>query len=428
MNKVVDHQHGANVTRLTVGSELLNGQFLIQAPLQHGGFGITYVARDSLARQVVVKECYPTDIVGRKSGLVHALSTLDEKKFAAIKAQFIREARQMAKLVHPNIVAVHQVFEENNTAYMALDKVKGDDLVTVAEDQPERITNGFLTTALQQCLTALAFIHDNGLLHRDVSPDNIMVDTADHLTLIDFGAAKEQSKESISSVFAVKDGYSPYEFYLPNGVHTFSSDLYALAATFYYLITGQPPVNSYTRLRALTGGEADPYTPLVTGDWKCDYNLLATIDRALKMHQKNRFQSASDWLSDLQATPSHRPVRRSKPMFDPDLENEIAQIVHTTNAQLETGAARVAKQVKAAAAQNAQKQTIVDIFGHPIDDIDAWQDEQEREIQNRVEKDAKTNTGANLWALKHKILSDLTSRYRPKLKTPNKPTSRGDTR
>lgn len=435
MDTAVTEQNVAEADRLPVATELLNGQFLLHAPLQSGGFGITYIARDSLARQVVVKECYPAELCRRDGLRVMPSRRAAEKQFRAIKNQFIREARQLAKLVHPNIVAVHQVFEENNTAYMALDKIKGIDLITLVEEEPGRITNGFLTSALRQSLTAVSFIHENALLHRDLSPDNIMIDEEGHVTLIDFGASQEHSDKNTATVFAVKDGYSPYEFYLPDGRHTFSSDFYSLAATFHYLITGQAPVDAYTRLQHLTSGKSDPYTPLATGDWKCDYNLLATIDRALKMHQKNRFQSAADWLNDLDATASQRPVRSSARVFDPNLEKEIAQIVQTTNTHLETHKKGApprklthAELQKERAAQAEQKRTIVDIFGQPIEDIDAWQEEQEREIQHR--KTVKDKSAANateknkgLGGLKNKFLSGLKSRRIPNSKNNDTPRS-----
>lgn len=376
---------------LTVGTQLLNGQFLIQSRLRSGGFGVTYIARDSLARQVVVKECFPAELCVRNGKVVMPASDEVAAKFEAIKSQFVREARQLAKLVHPGIVAVHQVFEENNTAYMALDQINGEDFVTIAEEQPDLITNDFLRSALQQCLAAIGFIHENHVLHRDLSPDNIMIDESGHVTLIDFGASKEHADQSRPAIFAVKDGYSPYEFYTPKGKHDFASDFYALGATFHYMIAGDAPPDSLTRLRALTAGKADPYTPLVEGDWPFDYNILVTIDRALKMRQRNRYQSAAQWLEDLAAQPKKHPLPPAMVKFDPDLENEIARIVEITNTQMSgdgsTGPGIVRKSFpgnKSKAATPNENRPLVDIFGNKIEDFESWQREQEQEIETRA--------------------------------------------
>lgn len=376
---------------LTVGTQLLNGQFLIQARLRSGGFGVTYIARDSLARQVVVKECYPGELCTRDGKNVLPVSNEVASNFQTIKSQFVREARQLAKLVHPGIVAVHQVFEENNTAYMALDQINGEDFVTISEEQPEQITNEFLHSALRQCLAAIGFIHQNHVLHRDLSPDNIMIDDSGHVTLIDFGASKEHADQSRPAMFAVKDGYSPYEFYTPKGKHDFASDFYALGATFHYMIVGDPPPDSFARLKALTAGKPDPYQPLVEGEWPYDYNLLVTVDRALKMRQANRYQTAAQWLEDLEAQPKKHPLPPAMVKFDPNLENEIARIVEITNTQMggdgTVGPGTVRKTVRKGNLQNGtakQSPQMVDIFGEKIEDFDSWQREQEMEIASRA--------------------------------------------
>ncbi len=389
MNHMLAGENFADAEDLEVGTELLNGQFLIQAKLQSGGFGTTYIARDSLARQVVVKECFPAELCQRRGKIVQPASEEVGAQFQAIKSQFIREARQLAKLVHPGIVAVHQVFEENNTAYMALDQIKGADFITVLEDEPERVNNEFVSSALHQCLHAIGFIHQNDVLHRDVSPDNIMIDEDGHVTMIDFGASKEHTDQSRPTIFAVKDGYSPYEFYTPKGRHDFSSDIYALGATFHYMITGDAPPDSFERLKSLTAGKPDLYVPLVEGEWPFDYNILVTVDRALKMRQKNRYQSAAEWLEDIEKQPKKHPLPRAMIRFDPNLENEIARIVEITNTQLDkNGSSGTARQIKAAEAEaqrNAQApKTLVDIFGNPIDDFERWQQEQEAEIETRL--------------------------------------------
>lgn len=391
MNQMVAIPDSDDTGDMPNGTTLLNGQFLIKSRLQTGGFGIAYVARDSLERQVVVKECFPSGICARRNGRVQPLVAEFESQFEALKRQFIREARHMARLIHPNIVGVHQVFEENNTAYMALDQVIGIDLLTLSEEQPERITNSFLHELLSQMLLAIGHTHDHGMLHRDISPDNVLVDEKNHFTLIDFGAAldlRAQAAGKQSMIVAVKDGYSPAEFYGTSESHDFSSDLYSLGATLYHMITGSAPPDCQARLAAVSAGAPDLYQPLTSLGLDYDYNILATVDRALEVLKENRFSSAEAWISALETTPAEHPARHQVLLPDAHLEIKIAEIVQTTNMQLER------KMPKSkAAAETAREQAaspaprkIVDIFGNRIDDLDAWQAEQEREIQARKRK------------------------------------------
>ena len=191
MNQIAAFPKSSDL-ELPSGTRLLNGQYQILQPLQRGGFAITYLARNSLERLVVIKECYPSGMCQRSYGRVEAISARIAPQFEALKRQFVREALTMASLRHPHIVEVHQVFEENNSAYMALDYAEGIDLITLLQDEPERLTSAFLDTTLRQALEAIRCIHDHGVLHRDIAPDNVRVNVADHITLIDFGAAQKQ--------------------------------------------------------------------------------------------------------------------------------------------------------------------------------------------------------------------------------------------
>jgi len=202
---------------LPVGTSLLNGQYKIERYLSSGGFGVTYLARDSLDRQVVIKECYPEAICTRSHQSVVARTTAYQGEFGSLIAMFVREARNLAQLRHPNIVGVHQVFENFGTAYMALDLVEGQDLLTMTEAEKNAFTPGKVQKLLLKLLDAIGTVHDHDMLHRDISPDNILVDVWGNPVLIDFGAAREQaSKKSraVSQLMVVKDGYSPQEFYI----------------------------------------------------------------------------------------------------------------------------------------------------------------------------------------------------------------------
>lgn len=280
-------------------SQLLAGQYKILSFLNAGGFGITYLARDSLDRTVVVKECFPNALCHRVAAKVLPRSRKHAAEFRAVVQAFLDEARSLAKIVHPGIVGVHQVFEDNGTAYMAIDFIDGKDLHDILESTDSAFTPDEVVSLLMRMLSAVEFIHQIGILHRDISPDNILIDKMGKPVLIDFGAAAEQLTPDSRIVTArrvVKEGYSPQELYLTGAEQTASSDLYALGATFYHVISGKPPPNSQRRLSALASGTPDPCPPLAGRFPGYPPGFLESIDAALRVLQKDRLQSASAWI------------------------------------------------------------------------------------------------------------------------------------
>ena len=287
------------VDELAPGTKLLKGQYTIVRYINSGGFGITYLAKDSLDRDVVIKECFPSAFCRRSKAVVAARSRAHSAELRSIVQLFVREARSLAKIVHPNIVAVHQVFEDNGTAYMAIDYINGLDLQQIIEGQGRMPAADELVLLTEKLLAAVGFIHANDMLHRDISPDNILLDTTGEPILIDFGAAREQASQTnraMSALRVVKDGYSPQEFYVAGSAQGPWSDLYALGATLYHMISGEAPVNGQARLAALAEAKTDPYVPL---DGRFDgypTGFLAAIDKAMQTLPKNRVQTAQDWL------------------------------------------------------------------------------------------------------------------------------------
>ena len=287
------------VDELKPGTKLMHGQYTIDSFLNAGGFGITYLATDSLDRKVVIKECFPGAFCRRSRYVVQARSRAHQNELKSIVRLFVQEARSLSKLDHPNIVGVHQVFEDNDTAYMALDFVEGRDLLDTIEDPNHGLTPVQIKSILKEVLGAVGFIHAQGILHRDISPDNILINKQFRPVLIDFGAAREEAtKQSrvLSALRVVKDGYSPQEFYIAGSDQSPSSDLYALSASFYHLIAMDVPPNSQARLAAIASGDPDPYVPLSGRFPDYDDHFLAALDKALAVLPKNRLQSADAWL------------------------------------------------------------------------------------------------------------------------------------
>lgn len=300
--KKMDADVESSLDELPEGTELLHGQFKIIKFLNSGGFGMTYLANDGLDQKVVIKECFPSSVCNRSRTIVQARSRAHIAELRSVVNLFVQEARSLAKLDHPSIVGVHQVFQDNNTAYMALDYVEGRDLLDMIEAEDQSLTAPQIRGILKDILAAVSFIHSNDILHRDISPDNILVDDQLRPVLIDFGAACEEAtkkSQGLSQMRVVKDGYSPQEFYIQGSHQSPASDLYSLGATFYHLISGELPTNSQSRLSAIATGEADPYKPLAGRIKGFDTKSLAAIDKALELLPKNRIQTADEWLEML---------------------------------------------------------------------------------------------------------------------------------
>ncbi|MBA3910369.1 MAG: serine/threonine protein kinase [Rhodobacter sp.] len=292
------------VDELQPGTKLLKGQYTIVRYINSGGFGITYLAKDSLDRNVVIKECFPSSFCRRSKTVVAARSRAHSAELRSVVQLFVREARHLSKIVHPNIVAVHQVFEDNGTAYMAIDYINGLDLQQIIEGQGLMPSAKEIVVITEKLLAAVGFIHANDMLHRDISPDNVLIDQMGEPILIDFGAAREQASQktrAMSALRVVKDGYSPQEFYIAGSEQGPWSDLYALGATLFHLISGEAPVNGQARLAALAEDNPDPYTPLEGRFEGYPPGFLMAIDKALCTLPRQRLQSAQEWLSTFRA-------------------------------------------------------------------------------------------------------------------------------
>ena len=318
---------------LPAGTLLLHGQFKIEKFLNAGGFGVTYLAKDSLDRTVVIKECFPSSMCRRQENIVLARSPAHQKEFESVVKHFGREARRLSKLDHPPIVGIHQVFEDNQTAYMALDFVRGRDLLDIIDDPRRQLHPMEIKDILLKVLEAVHYIHSNDVLHRDISPDNILIDEKGDPVLIDFGAANEKAtraSRALSALHVVKDGYSPHEFYLAGSNQDASSDLYSLGATMYHVLTGEAPPDSQTRVSAIAGDRDDPYLPLEQRIAGFDPLFLAAIDQSLNVFPADRIQTAREWI-ELVDTEKRRSAALAQAERDREIEMSIHRLVTETN-------------------------------------------------------------------------------------------------
>lgn len=329
---------------LPIGAVLSDGQFTITGHLGAGGFGITYTAEDNvLGRTIVIKECFPGDFCRRERQSVVARSASYAQPFRSIVTMFMREARSLARLRHPNIVGVHGAFEENDTAYMVLDLIDGSDLLAHMKPGAQPLSPARVRDILIQLLDAVEAIHGIGLLHRDISPDNIILEKSGTPVLIDFGAARGDASgrtRAISALLVVKDGYSPQEFYVSGSEQAPCSDLYALGATFYHLLSGDAPPHSQTRLIEIAGRKPDPCRPLAGRIPGYDDVFLSAIDQAMQVHPADRLQSAARWKSLIADAPQPDGQPRgdgprvSSKDLSLELEQSLSRLVVETNSEL----------------------------------------------------------------------------------------------
>ncbi len=292
----------AGLQFLPAGTKLLLGQYTIDGYLNCGGFGITYTATDSLQRKVVVKECFPGELAYRTGACMAPRSPKYRSELETIVQHFVEEAHRLANMCHDGIVHVHQIFEENDTAYMAMDFIDGPDLLDVVDTSKLRLGPGAVQDLTRKMLSAIKHVHDHGMLHRDISPDNILIAPGGDPVLIDFGAAREktqQKQRALSKLKFVNDGYSPQEVYIAGSEQGPWSDLYSFAASMYHVITGEAPIGGQARLGALAAKKPDPYVPLANTVTGYPKGFLAAIDKALEVIPENRLQSADEWLARL---------------------------------------------------------------------------------------------------------------------------------
>lgn len=230
---------------------ILLGRYLVGRVLGEGGFGITYIGYDlRLELRVAIKEFFPTDQVTRLAQASNRVTQFTGKMaegFQQGKARFLYEARTMAKMdKRPEIVSVRDFFEENETAYIVMEYVGGTNLKTWVTQRGGGIPPEELFPILEPLFGALSAMHNLGLIHRDISPDNLMLEQGT-VRLLDFGCAREASCGTTTMTIALKHGYAPIEQYQYRGQGPWT-DVYSLAATIYFCLTGKTPPQAIDRM------------------------------------------------------------------------------------------------------------------------------------------------------------------------------------
>ena len=242
------------MSTLQPGSTLQNGKYQIQRVLGQGGFGVTYLAlQQGLNRIVAIKEFFMENFCVRNADTHHVtIATEGSRELVErYRNKFLKEARNIAKLEHPNIVSIIDVFEENSTAYYVMKYAQNGSL----DDKVKReghLSEAEATRYILKIANALRFVHQHKMTHLDVKPSNILLSDNDEPWLIDFGLSKQYDaktgEQTSSTPLGYSPGYAPIEQYMAGGAGTFSpeSDIYSLGATFYKLLTGNTPPDAST--------------------------------------------------------------------------------------------------------------------------------------------------------------------------------------
>lgn len=309
--------------QLQPGTEL-HGKYIVGRVLGQGGFGITYLGWDKyLEMPVAIKEFYPSTLVTRDAvsdTQVYCSMEFNLKSYQSGRERFLREAKALTKFSYvPQIVQMKDFFEENSTAYIIMEYIKGRDLRSYVELRGGRLTMKEVMAILGPVMEALTIVHEDGLIHRDISPDNLMLDPLGGAKLLDFGAVRnvdspDAEKELTRSTEAIlKHGFAPPEQYRNRGSLGPWTDVYALCATIYYCLTGKVPLDALARM--MGEGEID-YDALSVLP---DYQVYA-LKKGMELKAKDRFASVKqlhEALTTAREIPAEQKALRREEQEEP---------------------------------------------------------------------------------------------------------------
>ncbi len=378
---------------LSSGTLLQGGKYKIDKVLGQGGFGITYLAEQTnLGRKVCIKEFFMKEYGERtasprtdseetvltggiplsspvaKDTEATVLSDNDSTVLTGVSAvttgaaeimgkyreKFVKEARTIARLDHPGIVRIHDVFEENGTAYYVMDFIEGDNLNEIVKREgalPEERALGYI----RQIGDALSYVHGHNIMHLDVKPANVIVRKSDgKAILIDFGTAKQYDSEgsqTSTTPVGLSVGYAPIEMTKPGGVQTFSpeTDVYSLGATLYYLVTGQNPPDASERMEMIMDGEKFQLPESISS------STAEVIEQSMQARKK-RIQTVEGFLK-LLSSDGEKERLEAEEKAAKEAEAKRQEALRIEREKIEAEKKRIAEEkVREEAAANRQKQ------------------------------------------------------------------------
>ena len=301
---------------------ILAGKYIVGRVLGQGGFGITYVAQDYQTKQLVaMKEFFPDTMASRTAGnKIQAHTGATGENFVYGKDCFLEEAKTLAEFIgNENIVRVISYFEENGTAYFAMEYIEGESFQDYIKSHGGKVSWEEATKFLLPVMDALAAVHSKGIVHRDVTPDNIYITKEGVVKLLDFGAARYSLGDKSRSLDVVlKHGFAPKEQYTRHGKQGPFTDVYTVAASFYFALTGKKTPDAIDRM------DEDDLVPPSSLGVSLPVHAEDAILKALNVQPQDRFQSMTDFKQALLGTSgsgsmtsfAETPVNEVKPVTE----------------------------------------------------------------------------------------------------------------
>lgn len=320
---------------LLQGTLLQGGKYRIESVLGQGGFGVTYRGvQTGLNRQVTIKEFFMKEYCERDEATSHVTlgSQGSRELVGRFRQKFLKEAQIIANLKNPHIIGIHDIFEENGTAYYVMEYLSGGSLKDLVMREGTLSEEDALVY-IRQLADALAFIHDRKILHLDVKPSNVLLESRQTAVLIDFGISKrydEGGSQTSSAPVGISKGFAPLEQYKQGGVGDFApcTDIYSLGATLYFLLSGNNPPEA-------SDVNDDGLPPLPA---RVSAATAKAVEQAMQPKRRNRPQSISDFLALLD-----KPGEQGKAEDDKREEKEEETVVLDKPKSLQEPAQQVDK-------------------------------------------------------------------------------------
>ena len=372
-----------NLHCLRKGTRLI-GRYTIEGVLGQGGFGITYLGIDELhEKKVAIKEFFPQGIVTRNIEYQDTVTVTfvgEKDNYEKGKERFLKEARTMAKFSKDEgIVKALDFFEINNTAYIVMEYLEGITLKQYLREN-QRIAPEDLIELLVPLIESLDEIHSQGMIHRDISPDNIMVLPDGRIKLMDFGTARDYTEFGEKSLSIVlKPGYAPPEQYQTHGVQGPWTDIYALCATMYKCITGENPPDAIERVMDDSLKKISEFGITIPPQEE------AAIIKGMSVSAKDRYQDIKDFCEDLYGAYEETPASENKESeVKPDLIKENVEDKVDTSAEETPESGSLASEEDVESEKESAKENREAVSQKKVDrkSLKQYENKEETSVQN----------------------------------------------